>query len=201
MGASKEATDLKEACVQAAHEAIAEQGLEKLSLRDVARRLGVSHQAPYKHFPSRDHLLAEVMRRCYARFADHLDARERFDDPAQDLESLGRQYLAYAASHPLEYRLMFGTPWPQAAEYADMYAASNRAFNVLRQALVCLYGQAVPKAKVDADAMYVWSCVHGHATLQQMGHCTHLNLALKVQANMTQHTLNMISHSLRGSLL
>ena len=56
---------LKEACLRAAREAIAEQGVEQLSLREVARRLGVSHQAPYRHFPSRDHLLAEVMRRCF----------------------------------------------------------------------------------------------------------------------------------------
>ena len=75
MPTPREALDVKEACVQAAREAIAEHGLEKLSLRDVARRLGVSHQAPYKHYPSRDHLLAEVMRRCFQRFAADLDAR------------------------------------------------------------------------------------------------------------------------------
>ncbi|MFX4450801.1 TetR/AcrR family transcriptional regulator, partial [Acinetobacter baumannii] len=52
-----------------------------LSLRDVARRLGVSHQAPYKHFPSRDHILAEVVGRAYASFAAHLEKRPRSDDP------------------------------------------------------------------------------------------------------------------------
>ena len=56
--------DLKEACIQAAREVIAEQGTEGLSLRDVARKLGVSHQAPYRHYPSRDHLLAAIMQRC-----------------------------------------------------------------------------------------------------------------------------------------
>ena len=67
------AFDLKEACVQAAREVIAEQGVENLSMRDVARKLGISHQAPYRHFESRDHLLAEIMRRCFADFAHHLD--------------------------------------------------------------------------------------------------------------------------------
>ena len=57
--------DLKEACVVAAQEVIAERGVENLSLREVSRKLGVSHQAPYKHYPSRDHLLAEpVYRSC-----------------------------------------------------------------------------------------------------------------------------------------
>jgi AcrR family transcriptional regulator len=50
--------DLREACVKQALEIIAKGGIDSLSLRDVARRLGVSHQAPYKHFPSRDHILA-----------------------------------------------------------------------------------------------------------------------------------------------
>ena len=63
---------LKAACLKAAREAIAEHGLEQLSLREVARRLGVSHQAPYKHFPSRDHLLAEVIRQCFEDFAASL---------------------------------------------------------------------------------------------------------------------------------
>ncbi len=55
--------EVKEACVQAAREVIAEHGVEGLSMRDVSRRLAISHQAPYRHFPSRDHLLAEIMQR------------------------------------------------------------------------------------------------------------------------------------------
>jgi AcrR family transcriptional regulator len=64
---------------------IGERGIEELSLREVARRLGVSHQAPYKHFPSRDHLLAEVVestgkRGCRTRrpvcLVDHAWTRE-----------------------------------------------------------------------------------------------------------------------------
>ena len=69
------ALSLKEACVQAAREVIAEHGVESLSMRDVARKLNISHQAPYRHFESRDHLLAEIMRRCFADFAQHLDKR------------------------------------------------------------------------------------------------------------------------------
>src|SRR5690349_5193736 len=91
--AAEEPVELKEACVRAAREVIAEKGIEQLSLREVSRKLGVSHQAPYKHYPSRDHLLAEVMRRCFQSFTEALDARERHEEPAADLESLGRQYL------------------------------------------------------------------------------------------------------------
>ena len=53
--------NLREACIAEAFRIIEDAGLEALSLREVARRLGVSHQAPYKHFPSRDHIVAEIL--------------------------------------------------------------------------------------------------------------------------------------------
>lgn len=153
---------LRDACVAAAREVIAREGIESLSLRDVARRLGVSHQAPYKHYPSRDHLLAEVLRRCLEQFAEHLDARRHFDDPYRDLESLGRQYLDYARQHPLEYRLMFDTPWPAAARDSDQLQRSTRAFDILRQVLRRIHGDgAAQRERIDLDAMFVWSAMHG----------------------------------------
>ena len=128
----------------------------------MARRLGVSHQAPYKHYPSRDHLLAEVMRCSFQQFAQHLDARVHFDDAQKDLESLCRQYLSYAQQHPLEYRLMFGTPWPAAAEHADQLHKSTHAFDILRQVLRRIHGDSAKQsARVDLDAMFVWSAMHG----------------------------------------
>lgn len=165
------ALDLRDACIVAAQEVIAERGVENLSLREVARKLGVSHQAPYKHYPSRDHLLAEVMRRCFERFAANLDARPRFDDPAQDLESLGVQYLRYAQRHPLEYRLMFSTTWPDAAEQPDLVRDATHAFDVLRGVLRRMHGDT-PAARdaVELDALYIWSTVHGLAGVMS-GQC------------------------------
>jgi AcrR family transcriptional regulator len=103
--------NLRESFVLEAMAIIGETGIEELSLREVARRLGVSHQAPYKHFPS-DHLLAEIVSRAFAAFAQHLDARRRSQNPHEDLAAMGRAYLDYAREHPLHYRLMFGTPLP-----------------------------------------------------------------------------------------
>ena len=163
--------ELRDACIVAAQEVIAERGIENLSLRDVARKLGVSHQAPYKHYPSRDHLLAEVMRRCFQRFAAHLDARERFDDPEQDLESLGVQYLSYAQEHSLEYRLMFSTTWPESAEALDLVTDATHAFDVLRGVLRRMHGDsAAMREAVELDALYIWSTVHGLAGVMN-GQC------------------------------
>src|SRR5688572_12846215 len=124
--------DLREACISEALEIIAKGGIDSLSLRDVARRLGVSHQAPYKHFPSRDHILAEVVGRAYASFAAHIEKRPRSEDPYEDLGNLGRSYMEYARKHPLHYQLMFGTPLPDPKEHPEMLNKAEHALNCLR---------------------------------------------------------------------
>jgi AcrR family transcriptional regulator len=160
--------DLKDACVVAAHAVIAEHGIEKLSLRDVARTLNVSHQAPYKHYPSRDHLLAEVIRRCFKRFSIALNARERSADPREDMCALGLAYLAFAMQNPLEYRLMFGTPWPEEAAHAEMLTEARHAFDVLREALQPMFKKPKrQKQSIDAAAMFVWSTMHGLASIMK----------------------------------
>lgn len=176
------AVSLKEACVQAAREVIAEHGVESLSMRDVARKLDISHQAPYRHFESRDHLLAEIMRRCFADFAQHLDERPRTGQPEQDLEAMGHAYLDYARQKPLEYRLMFGTPWPEPAQHPALVQHAVHAFNLLRDSLRAMHGNAPEQhAQADRQAMFIWSTLHGMASITQANVMQHLDLAPGVQ--------------------
>lgn len=176
------APSLKEACVQAAREVIAEHGVESLSMRDVARKLDISHQAPYRHFESRDHLLAEIMRRCFADFAQHLDDRQRTGNPAADLESMGHAYLGYARKKPLEYRLMFGTPWPEPAQHTALVQHAVHAFNLLRDSLRAMHGaQPEDPAQADQQAMFIWSALHGMASITQANVMRHLNLTPGVE--------------------
>ena len=189
--------DLRDSCVAAAREVIARAGIENLSLRDVARQLGVSHQAPYKHYPSRDHLLAEVMRRCFQQFGAHLDARQHFDDPHRDLESLGRQYLSYAKQHSLEYQLMFGTPWPATAEHPDLLRDSTRAFDILREVLRRIHGSSAKRRElVDLDAMFTWSTMHGLASVMNGSCIDKLGLQPKVVDQVIQHVMDRVTRGL-----
>lgn len=192
--------DLKDACVTAAHAVIAEHGVEKLSLRDVARKLNVSHQAPYKHYASRDHLLAEVIRRCFVRFSDALKARTRSADTKQDIHALGISYLQFALQNPLEYRLMFGTPWPEAAAQPDMLADARYSFDVLRQALQPLFAQSPnqPEA-IDTAAMFVWSTLHGLASIMQSQALCGLELHPKFVENAQEQVMTMVDFALSGA--
>lgn len=189
------APDLKEACVRAAHEVIAEHGVEQLSLRDVARRLGVSHQAPYKHYASRDHLLAEVIRRCFVHFAVALDARERQDDARAELHELGRRYLAYAAQHALEYRLMFATPWPEPAQHPELVRTALHAFDVLRAVLRRVHGSRA-RLRVDREALAIWASLHGVASVGVSPVMAHLALSPGVAARNGDTVLALLSAAL-----
>ena len=186
---------LKEACVTEALAIIAEVGLEHLSLREVARRLGVSHGAPYRHFASRDHLLAAVVARCYDTFARHLDARPTGGDPDADLCSMGVAYLDYALAEPLSYQLMFSTRLPPPTEHPAMMASADHAFGLLRDAL----RRRAPSrsgAEIEADALFVWSALHGLAGTLRSDILAGLELAPETIAEAGAHMLRRIGAAL-----
>lgn len=190
--------ELKEACIQAAREVIAERGVEGLSMRDVARRLDISHQAPYRHFPSRDHLLAEIMRRCFEDFANFLDqsAKGKADD---ELRGMGEAYMAYAARMPLEYRLMFGTPWPEPAAHPELVKHAVHAFDVLRQNLLKQHGKKKgAKKQAELEAMFIWSALHGLATIEHSNVMQHRVLSKGVQTQSKDFMMFMIQTALES---
>ena len=166
---------------------IEEHGLEKLSMRDVARRLGVSHQAPYKHFASREHILAEIIARTFDEFASYLE-RHTPDSaqPFEDLHSMGVAYLDYAHQYPLKYRLMFNTPLPEPENHKGMMKNAQKAFSILedrlsRMRLRPIDENAPPSPRLDA--MFIWSTLHGFASIMQSDTLDTLE--------MNEHDLNM----------
>jgi AcrR family transcriptional regulator len=198
IAAPRDPRPLPEACVDEAIAVIATGGVEALSLREVARRLGVSHQAPYRHFPSRDHLLAEVIRRCLRRFGAALrDGVAGASTPEAAMERLAGAYLAYAAAHPLEYRLMFGTPWPEAAQVPDLRPDARAAFDVLRERLAALLPGVAPEA-LDLDALFVWSAIHGLAGVIESEAMRHLDFDAAKTATAVRHAMAMIDRALNA---
>jgi AcrR family transcriptional regulator len=191
----KRPKDLREACIVTAMRVIETSGLEKLSLREVARRLGVSHQAPYKHFPSRDHILAEIVRRIFDDFAHYLDKNSRApsEDPHAALEAMGRAYLAYAERNPLQYSLMFETPLPDARQHPEMMASAQHAFALLQD---CVSRMPLD-ARAELDALFVWSAMHGLASLRRTQAFDGLALPQAIQRSAVHHTLLRIHGALK----
>ena len=168
-------------------------------MRDVARRLGVSHQAPYKHFASRDHILAEVVSRCFDDFARNLAAaRDRAPpDPDAMMAALGLAYFDYARAHPLHYRLMFGTPLPSGAKHPEMMASAHRAFDLLRQTVAQMAVKSAGAASPSLDALFVWSTIHGLATILQSDALTTLGLTEMEQRQAIARCMDRIGFALQ----
>jgi AcrR family transcriptional regulator len=191
--------DFREACVVEALAVVAESGVHSLSLREVARRLGVSHQAPYKHFASRDHILAEIVRRAFDHFAAALDARPRSLDLVKDSRSMGRAYVDYALEHPLEYQLMFGAPLPPPERHPEMMRSARHAFSLLRDDLARVFAASgAPEGAIDLDseALFVWAAVHGLASLQATEAMGTLDLPPGTRERMREHMLDRIGAAL-----
>jgi AcrR family transcriptional regulator len=178
-----------EACIEAALRIIDAHGVEALSMRDIARELGVSHQAPYKHFASRDHILAEIMRREYSAFAHYLDAHAAAGTPQQRMRKMGVAYLAYAAEHPKRYRLMFETPLPNCEQHPALSAEAHHALGLLRACLASLpQHRGTDADAIERDAVFIWSTLHGFATLL---HTRALHSAVE-----REHAVNALSDHL-----
>ncbi|MDX8349578.1 TetR/AcrR family transcriptional regulator [Cognatiyoonia sp. IB215446] len=168
--AKQKPDNLKEALVDEAFSVIEEKGVEQLSFREISRRLGVSHQAPYKHFASRDHILAAVIGRCFDAFASHLNNRPKADSSVDDLRNMGLAYMGFAEQHPLMYRLMFNTALPPVHDHPEMLAKSQHAFALLRDRLATMELRDPATDVPDParhDAVFIWAALHGLASLMQ----------------------------------
>lgn len=151
--------DLRASVLQAAGELLEKQGIEALSLRDVARQAGVSHNAPYRHFPSKGALLNALAAAGFERFHAALAAAER----EGGLRARGEAYIRFALANPQHFRLMFGSGLSLSGD-AGLREQAGRAFGGLQQAIAAHSGKEAPHAAIAA-----WALVHGlsHLLLEQ----------------------------------
>ena len=165
--------DLKPALLRAAIELIAEVGPAAFTLREVARRAGISHNAPYRHFRDKDDLLAAVATEGFERLAKALaQARPGSAIPAAKgraglsrLQMSGVAYVKFALRFPEHLLVMFD--WPLARNrYPALATAGSHAFSIL----VGLVREAqqegsLPPGDPILQARIAWSMVHGVSKL------------------------------------
>ena len=152
--------DLRSALVEAGLAILAEGGdLGALSLREAARRAGVSAMAPYRHFADKDALLAAVATVGFERLAAALRAADAAASPVAALKAQGVAYVAFACARPSLFRLMFGAGAPAKAD--ELATAANATFKLLadRVATVAPPHEAIDRTLAD------WALVHGLAML------------------------------------
>jgi len=161
---STEGTGLRERILLAAEQLLDEAGPGGLSMREVARRVGVTHQAPYHHFSDRESILAELVTRGLSELAARLaQANEGLarGEPMQAAIASGQAYVGYALEHPGLFRVMFRPDLCDASRFSQVIEAGEQAHRQLAHMVTTLYGPG----DTEAIAHVYWAQVHGLAVL------------------------------------
>jgi AcrR family transcriptional regulator len=159
--------DLRHALIEASLALIAEEGFAALTLREVARRAGVTHAAPYRHFADKEALLAAVAEEGFRAMAAQM--RERMDretGPTQRLFACGVAYVLFAIQHPAHFRVMFGPHFTRRVDHQALAQEGGNAFGLLVQSII--EGQKAGELREGEPmplALMSWSLVHGLASL------------------------------------
>jgi AcrR family transcriptional regulator len=165
--------DLRVALMEAAEAELAASGVSGLSLRAVARRVGVSHAAPAHHFRDRAGLLTALATRGATILTARLEAAAApAADPGGRLEALGLAYVAFARDHPALFDVML-RPDLVHGDDADLVAAEAAAYGALTRTVAeAVAGGWGAGCDPDVLAVLAWSTVHGLAVLERDGQFT-----------------------------
>jgi AcrR family transcriptional regulator len=166
--------NLRLGLLRATEEILSEQGLDKFTLREAARRSGVSHGAPAFHFGDSAGLLTAYAAEGFNAMTN-LMLRYRSEakrDRKSQLVAVGLAYVDYAVEHRASFQLMFRS---DRLKTEDLYfkEASKRAFEQLKEVVTPFLAQANNEQERMMRLLWAWSLVHGFATLVLEGHLAH----------------------------
>ena len=155
--------DVRRLVLDAAIAIIELEGAESLSMREVARRAGVSHQAPYHYFSDRSGIFAAISEEGFAGLAQAFRDVHETEMPAAKAGFIA--YLNFSRQHVGHFRVMFRNDICGVATHALTQTAADSAFEELRLMVTRITGSEIDPNKAFAFAAMLWSLSHGLATL------------------------------------
>jgi AcrR family transcriptional regulator len=169
--------DLKRALTDAALGLVQEKGPKGFTLREVARRAGVSAAAPYRHFADKDELLAAAATQGFVQLHEILSqTAAKHDDLTNQVLDMGRAYVRWAVAHPDYYKVMFGSELDK-TDKPELLTAGLSTFADLLDVIVrCQDANVLPKGDPRDIAGPTWSLLHGIASLVIDGDLRHVGI-------------------------
>ena len=171
--------DLKNALVKAGVKILSEEGMEGLSLRKVAQRAGVSHNAPYSHFSDKQSLIAAISTEGFKQLYAELDAvvSEYPQDPKRQLQEGAWAYVRFAMKNTDTFKIMFSSVLEKEKEYPEFVQISHRTFNRVTEIVrACQAAGLLRPSPPEVMAVAVWGQVHGIISLLLEGQISHVVL-------------------------
>ena len=160
---SEQHGDVRRLVLDAAIAIIELEGAESLSMREVARQAGVSHQAPYHYFGDRSGILAAISEEGFTGLAQAFRDVHETEMPAAKAGFIA--YLNFSRQHVGHFRVMFRNDICGVATHALTQTAADSAFEELRLMVTRITGSEIDPNKAFAFAAMLWSLSHGLATL------------------------------------
>jgi len=188
--------DLHQQILCAAGTLLEENNINSLSLRAVAKKVGVSHTAPYRHFKDKECLLAGIAERGFDELTAQmtLAVADHPNDPAAQLQEAGHRYVQLALKFPQCTQLMFGGILPCDDTYPQLRASGDLAFESLK--IIIREGQArgvFKQGDVELLALSAWSGIHGLSLLLIGGNLPEiLSINVDIRPITTAITTNML---------
>jgi AcrR family transcriptional regulator len=153
--------DRRERVLKAAVELMNKEGLAALSMREVARRAGVSHQAPYHYFENREAILAAIAEEGFKNFNAALESASG-RHATDRLVAAGRIYVEFALSHPAHFHVMFRPELVDLRKYPSAQAEASRGFGILQSLVDGLVKEKlIPTRLAGGMTVLTWSFVQG----------------------------------------
>ena len=160
--------DLRQECLCAASTLLEESNIASLSLRAVAKKIGVSHAAPYRHFKDKESLLAGIVSQGFDQLSTQLAeaVAKHPNDPAAQLQEAGFKYVELALKNPQCTQLMFSDILPCDDTYPGLKESGDTAFDGLKT--IIEEGQhagVFKQGDIELLALTAWSGIHGLSLL------------------------------------
>lgn len=159
--------DLKNSLIKEGRGLIEEKGVSELSLREVARRVGVSEAAPSKHFSGKLALLAAIAAEGFQELAkERMKIAATHQTLLDKSRAMMRSYVDYARKNKGVFNLMVGPRLLEAQEYPELMQASSISFDIFASTIKSLaIERGWSKNKLELVIHSAWAMEHGLATL------------------------------------
>jgi AcrR family transcriptional regulator len=197
------AQKLREELIKLALDHLKLRSVHTLSLRELAKKAGVSEAAPYRHFKSKESLLAAISQEGFRLKTEYMIAAESStQDPEEQLHRLGLSYLKMGTRHPEHFKLMTIGPIRPDPQFHELYRQAKGSFFVLLRVIErCLEQKIISGGDPYHKAMHCWTTVHGFTTLFVNGNLQWLGVndknAKAAMRQLTQELFDGLKNPLR----
>lgn len=188
--------DLKNALIAAGVEILASEGLNGISLRNVAKKAGVSHSAPYAHFKDKQALIAAISTEGFKKLLAQLEmvVKQFRDQPNQLLPEACWVYYQFALQETDTFKVMFSGVLEKEKDCTDFVEVAQKTFQVVVEVVaICQAAGVLQTGESQLIAMTLWAQIHGMISLYLEGQISHTILDQHDLREILLYSLNQVA--------